>query len=328
MKKYITLNKIAKSFAVAGMAILCSVAHAADWPSKTITLIVPFPPGGGADTIGRYYAKELSNALGQPVVVSNKPGAGTAIAAEAAAKAKPDGYTLSVATTGQLTILPNLAKEIQFDPIKDFVPVSLVASVPNVIAVNPKVNVDSLQDLIALAKERPGALTYSSCGNGTLCHLTGELFKSLVSVDLLHVPYKGSAPAITGLLGGEVDVSVDTLTILAPHIKSGKVKGLALSTQKRSPLLPAVPTAAEAGLNDFEVSGWFGIVAPANTPQEIVDKLNLEIKKISELPSTEDSFIKNGITVEYSTSADFSKMISRDFGKWKDIIGKAEIQLN
>ncbi|THF65239.1 Bug family tripartite tricarboxylate transporter substrate binding protein [Pseudothauera rhizosphaerae] len=295
-------------------------AQAANWPAKQLTLIVPFPPGGGADTIGRFYAEQLSAALGQPVVVENKPGAGTAIAAEYVAKAAPDGYTLSLATAGQLTILPNLAKELRFDPEKSFAPVSVVASIPNVIAVNGNLGVNSLQELIAAAKAKPGAITYSSCGNGTLCHLAGELFKSLAGVDLLHVPYKGSAPAITALLGGEVDVSVDTLTILSPQIRAGKVKGLVLSTAERSPLLPDVPSAAEAGVPDFITSGWFGIVLPAGTPNAIVERLNGEIAKIAKAPSTSERFAQNGITVEYTSPAQFASLIHDDRVRWGKVV--------
>ena len=260
-----TLPAFLRRLTFGTLMLACSASWAAEWPSKPLTLIVPFPPGGGADTIGRYYAEQLSSALGQPVVVDNKPGAGTAIAAEAAAKAKPDGYTLSLATSGQLAVLPNLVDNLRFDPEKSFAPVSVVGSIPNVIAVNGNVEAKDLQQLIAAAKARPGTISYSSCGNGTLCHLSGELFKSLAGVDLLHVPYKGSAPAVTALLGGEVDVAVDTLTILAPQIQAGKVRGLALASAQRSPLLPDVPTAAEAGLPGMETAGWFGIVLPAES---------------------------------------------------------------
>lgn len=297
--------------------------QATDWPTKPLTLIVPFPPGGGADTIGRYYAEQLSAALGRPVVVENKPGAGTAIAAEYVAKAAPDGHTLSLATAGQLTILPNLAKELRFDPEKSFAPVSVVASIPNVVAVNGNLGVNSAQELIAAAKAKPGVITYSSCGNGTLCHLAGELFKSLAGIDLLHVPYKGSAPAITGLLGGEVDVSVDTLTILAPQIRAGKVKGLVLSTAERSPLLPEVPSAAEAGVPEFITSGWFGIVVPAATPPAIVERLNAEIGKIAQSGQTAERFAQNGITVEYTSPAAFAAIIRDDRARWAKVVAES-----
>jgi tripartite-type tricarboxylate transporter receptor subunit TctC len=325
-----TFNKktgFLRKLGVAALLLSSLSAVAADWPSKPLTLLVPFPPGGGADTIGRYYAEQLSHALGQPVVVENKPGAGTAIAAETAAKAAADGYTLSLATTGQLTILPNLADNLRFDPVKSFAPVSLLASIPNVVAVSPKLGVQDLQGLIEQAKQRPGEITYSSCGNGTLCHLTGELFKSLAGVDLLHVPYKGSAPAITALLGGEVDVAVDTLTILAPQIQAGKVQGLAIAGKERSPLLPDVPTAAEAGLKGLETSGWFGLVLPANTPRPIVDRLNQAISTIAQNPETAARFAQNGITVEYSTPEQFAQIIQDDLKHWGKVAKDSGAQI-
>lgn len=322
-----TLPAFLRRLTFGTLMLACSASWAAEWPSKPLTLIVPFPPGGGADTIGRYYAEQLSSALGQPVVVDNKPGAGTAIAAEAAAKAKPDGYTLSLATSGQLAVLPNLVDNLCFDPEKSFAPVSVVGSIPNVIAVNGNVEAKDLQQLIAAAKARPGTISYSSCGNGTLCHLSGELFKSLAGVDLLHVPYKGSAPAVTALLGGEVDVAVDTLTILAPQIQAGKVRGLALASAQRSPLLPDVPTAAEAGLPGMETAGWFGIVLPADTPQAIVERLNQEIETIAKSQQTATQFSRNGITVEYTSPEAFAQIIRDDRRRWGEVAKASGAQI-
>ncbi|MFK3681523.1 Bug family tripartite tricarboxylate transporter substrate binding protein [Pseudomonas sp. NPDC088890] len=303
-----------------------TLAQADNWPSRPLTLIVPFPPGGAADTVGRYYAEQLSTSLGQPVVVDNKPGAGTAIAAEAVAKAKPDGYTLSLATAGQLAILPNL-QAVRYDPIKDFTPVAVLASVPNVVAVGPKTKVDSLQALIDQAKAKPGALSYSSCGNGTLCHLSGELLKNLAGVDLLHVPYKGSAPAVTGLLGGEVDVAVDTLTVLAPQIQAGKLKGLVLTSAERSPLLPSVPSANEVGLPGFVASGWFGIVLPKGAEPELVERLNNAIEVIADKPETAERFGQQGISVERSSPAGFAQVIAADKARWGEVIRTAQVHI-
>lgn len=322
--------KLARSvtFALAALALgITGLAQADNYPSRPLTLVVPFPPGGAADTIGRYYAEQLSASLGQPVVVDNKPGAGTAIAAEAVAKAKPDGYTLSLATAGQLAILPNLQKDLRYDPVKDFVPVAVVASVPNVVAVQASSKIDSLPALIAEAKARPGALSYSSCGNGTLCHLSGELLKHLSGTDLLHVPYKGSAPAVTGLLGGEVDVAVDTLTVLAPQIQAGKLKGLVLSSAERSPLLPGVPSATEAGLPGFVASGWFGIVLPKGAAPELVEKLSGAIGVIARSPQTAERFAQNGISVEQGTPAGFAELIAEDGKRWGEVIEAGKISL-
>ncbi|BAP40969.1 putative uncharacterized protein [Pseudomonas sp. StFLB209] len=320
--------------ALAGLTlgVLSSLVHAdtaveQNWPSRPLTLIVPFPPGGAADTVGRYYAEQLSTSLGQPVVVENKPGAGTAIAAEYVAKAKPDGYTLSLATAGQLTILPNLQNDLRYDYQKDFTPVAVVASVPNVVAVNASSKINNLQELISNAKARPGALSYSSCGNGTLCHLSGELLKNQAQIDLLHVPYKGSAPAVTGLLGGEVDIAVDTLTVLAPQIKAGKLKGLVLSSAERSPLLPGVPGAVEAGLPGFVASGWFGVVLPKDAPAPIVERLSKAIEVIANAPATAERFTQNGISLEKSTPAGFAKVIADDHQRWGEVIRAAKVKI-
>ncbi|MGE8405696.1 MAG: Bug family tripartite tricarboxylate transporter substrate binding protein [Pseudomonas sp.] len=315
-------------FTLAALALgITGLAQADNYPSRAVTLIVPFPPGGAADTVGRYYAEQLSLSLGQPVVVDNKPGAGTAIAAEAVAKAKPDGYTLSLATAGQLAILPNLQKGLRYDWKNDFVPLAVVASVPNVVAVQAGSKIDSLKGLIAEAKAHPGALSYSSCGNGTLCHLSGELLKHLSGTDLLHVPYKGSAPAVTGLLGGEIDVAVDTLTVLAPQIQAGKLKGLVLSSAERSPLLPNVPSAVEAGLPGFVASGWFGIVLPKGAAPELVEKLSGAIATIAKAPQTAERFGQNGISVEHSSPQGFAELIAQDNQRWGEVIQAGKITL-
>ncbi len=306
---------------------VCALAQANNYPSRPVTLIVPFPPGGAADTVGRYYAEHLSVSLGQPVVIDNKPGAGTAIAAEAAAKARPDGYTLSLATVGQLAILPNLQADLRYDPVRDFTPVALLASVPNVVAVGAASTADTLQTLIQQAKRRPGELSYSSCGNGTLCHLSGELLKKLAGIDLLHVPFKGSAPAVTGLLGGEVDVAVDTLTVLAPQIQAGKLKGLVLTSADRSPLLPDVPSAPQAGLPDFVASGWFGVVLPKGADPALVQRLAGEIETIAARPETIERFGQQGISVEHSTPESFARTIDQDRARWGEVTKAAQVRI-
>ncbi|MDR2366386.1 MAG: tripartite tricarboxylate transporter substrate binding protein [Zoogloeaceae bacterium] len=291
-----------------------------DWPSKPIKLIVPFPPGGACDTIARIYGEKLAEELKQPVIIENKPGAGTAIAAEFAARSSPDGYTLSVAPAGQLTLLPNLNKKVAYDSFRDFAPISLLASVPNIIAANPALSVNTLQELITLAKNKPGKITYSSCGSGTLCHLTGERFKTQTGVDLLHIPYKGSAPAITALLGGEVDLAFDTQTVLSPQIRAGKVKALAITSTERSPLLPDVPTAAEAGLPGFVIEGWFSLVAPAATPEAIVKKLNGALKAASQSSAVREKLTAQGLTTLHSTPEELARLIRNDHAVWAKVI--------
>lgn len=321
--KSLLRRPLRRLLAFGAIALLPLGVQAGDWPSRPLKLIVPFPPGGAADTVGRFYAERLASSLGQPVVVENKPGAGTAIAAEAAARAVPDGYTLSLAPAGQLTILPHLAKDLRFDPLKDFAPVSVVASVPYVVAANDTLPVNSLQALTAHARANPGKVSYSSCGSDTLCHLAGALYGSLTGTELLHVPYKGSAPAVAALLGGEVNVAFDTLTVLAPQIRAGKAKGLAITSAKRSPALPDVPTAAEAGLPGYEVSSWFGIVVPVATPAPVVERLGRELAEIASQPATRARFAEQGLDVESTTPEAFARLIREDSATWAKIAAES-----
>ena len=326
--------RLVRAFAVAGLIAApflpgaLGSAQADAWPSKPIRLIVPFPPGGAADAVGRLYAEKLSEAFKQPVVVDNKPGAGTAIAAEAAAKAAPDGYTLSLAPAGQLTVLPHLNKKLPYDPVKDFAPVSLLASVPYVIGASASLPAANVRELVARAKAQPGKITYSSCGNGTICHLAGELFKSQTGTDLLHVPYKGSAPAVTALLGGEVDLAFDTLTVLAPQVKAGKVKALAISSRERSPLLPNVPTAIEQGLGHYEAASWFGLVVPAATPKDVVKRLNAELVRIAKLPEVQEKLAAQGLDTLSSSPDKFAELIREDYSKWGKVVQASGAKLD
>lgn len=320
---------VVASIVAGGLLAGASVAsHADTWPNRSIKLIVPFPPGGAADTVARIYADKLAEALKQPVVIENKPGAGTAIAADAAAKADPDGYTLSLASAGQLTILPHLNKAITYDPFKSFAPVTVLASVPYVVAAGSDTPISNVKEFVAAAKKEPGKLTYSSCGPGTLCHLSGELFKSITGTDLLHVPFKGSAPAINALLGNQVSVAFDTLTVLAPQVADGKLKGLVVTSRERSPLLPGVPTAAEAGVPDFVVDSWFGIVVPAATPAPIVQRLNAELVRIGNLPEVRGKLVAQGLSVHTSTPETFAKTIRADYDRWGRVVDASGAKLN
>lgn len=324
------LSTLILSSAVAGGLLLgaSGTASATDtWPNRSIKLIVPFTAGGAADTIARIYADKLGEALKQAVVIENKPGAGTAIAADAVAKAEPDGYTLSLASAGQLTILPHVNKTISYDPFKSFAPVTLLASVPYVVAASPETPVSSVKELIVAAQKEPGKLTYSSCGPGTLCHLSGEYFKSLTDTNLLHVPFKGSAPAVNALLGNQVNLAFDTLTVLAPQIKDGKVKGLVVTSRTRSPLLPDVPTAAEAGLPDFTVDSWFGLAVPAATPAGIVQRLNTELVRIGHLPEVRARLAAQGLEATTSTPDAFAQLIRDDYDRWGKVVRASGVAL-
>lgn len=303
-------------------------AKADTWPSKPIRLIVPYPPGGAADATARLYAEKLGESLKQPVLVENKPGAGTAIAAELVAKAPADGYTLSLVPTGQLTVLPHLSRELRFDPLGSFAPVSLLASTAVVIAANGTTNVATVKELVSQAKASPGKFSYSSSGSGTIIHLAGENFQLLTGTKLLHVPFKGSAPAVTALLGGEVNLAFDTLTVLAPQIKSGKVRGIAIASKKRSPLLPDVPTVAEAGYPDYDVVSWFGLAAPAGTPDAVIKQLNGEVRKIAGQPAVQEKLAAQGLEAWPSTPAQFADRIRGDYVKYGRVVKASGIQFD
>jgi len=307
-------------------ALATTAVHADPWPGRPIKLIVPFPPGGAADAVGRLYAEKLAEVLKQPVLVDNKPGAGSAIGGDAAAKAAPDGYTLSLAPAGQLTVLPHLNRSLGYDPLKDFSPVTLLAQVAYVIAAQPSLPASNLADLVRLAKARPGKLNYASCGSGTVCNLTGELLKAHAAIDLVHVPYKGSAPAVTALLSGEVQLASDTLTVLAPHIKAGKLKGLAVTSHTRSALLPDLPTTAEAGIPQVESTSWFGLVLPAGAPPAIVARLSTELAAISRQPELRSRLAALGLDTLNSTPERFAELIRSDHAKWGALIAHSGIR--
>jgi tripartite-type tricarboxylate transporter receptor subunit TctC len=323
------ISRLLNVLAATGLALGGATTALADtWPGKPLKLIVAFPPGGASDAVGRLYAEKLSEALKQPVLIENKAGAGTAIAAEATARAAPDGYTLELAPAGQLTILPHINKKLAYDPFKDFAPVALVASVPYIVAASAQTPIASIAELVSAAKKEPGKLSYSSCGNGTLCHLSGELFKSLTDTDLLHVPFKGSAPAVSALLGDQVNLAFDTLQVLAPQVKAGKIKGLAITSAKRSLILPNVPTAAEAGLRGFEVSSWFGIIVPAATPPDIVRRLNAEFTRIAQQSDVKARFAVQGIDALTSTPEEFAKTIREDHVRWGKVVQASGAKLD
>jgi len=299
-------------------------AQTAAWPSKPIRLIVPYVPGGAADTVARIVAEKLTESLKQPVTVENKPGAGTAIAAELVAKSAPDGYTLSLVPTGQLAVLPHLVKDLRFDPFTSFAPISQLAYTAVVIAAAPSVAADNLKQLVTLAKAKPGSITYSSTGSGTITHLAAEYFALVSGTKLLHIPFKGSSQAITALLSGDVNVAFDTLTVLAPQIKAGKLKGIALSSKERSPLLPDLPTIAESGYPDFEVTSWFGLAAVAGTPREIISRINAEVNAILDQPAVRETLLAQGLTPWPSTPEQFAKRIRADHAKYGEVVRNSD----
>jgi tripartite-type tricarboxylate transporter receptor subunit TctC len=315
-----TLTALALGFAA-------SLAAAQSWPAKPITLVVPFPPGGSSDALARAITTPLSQSLGQPVVVESKPGAGATVGADYVAKAKPDGYTLLMGAVHH-TIATSVYKKLPYDFEKSFTPITTVALVPNVLVVNAKSPATDVKSLIAQAKAAPGKLSYGSNGNGTVQHLIGTQFSTTTGVELLHVPYKGSAPLTTDLLGGQVDMSFDTLTPLVQHIKAGKLRALAVTTAKRSSTLPDVPTLAEAGMKDFDQGTWFGILAPAATPAEVIARLNAEMVKIIQSPEFRKRMEEIGAEPVGDSPAQMAAQIKDDTAKYAKLVKDAKVAID
>lgn len=294
------------------------------WPARPIRFILPFPPGGGTDILGRLIAERLSAHLGQPVVTENRGGAGGNVGAEAAARSAPDGYTI-VLVAPSLAISPTLYSKINYDPVKDFAPISLVATVPNVMITQPSMP-GQLQEFIAVAKSKPGALNFGSGGAGTSNHLAGELFNLVTGAKLVHVPYKGVNLAMQDVLAGNVHLVFIGIPAAAPHVKAGKLKALALVAPQRSSALPDVPTVAEAGLRDFEVTTWYGVLAPAGTSRSTVNRLNGELVKIMHSPELKEKLAATGTDPLTSTPEEFAAYIKREIAKWGDVIRKAGVK--
>jgi tripartite-type tricarboxylate transporter receptor subunit TctC len=295
------------------------------YPAKPLRFILPFPPGGGTDILGRLIAERLSASLGQPVVTENRGGAGGNLGAEAAARSAPDGYTLLLAAP-TIAISPSLYASLNYDPLRDFAPISLVATVPNVMITNPAVGAQTLQEFIALAKAKPGSMNFGSGGNGTSNHLAGELFNLLTGARLVHVPYKGVNLAMNDLLAGNVHLVVIGIPAAAPHIKAGKLRALAILARQRSDALPEVPTIAEAGMPDFEVTTWYGVLAPAGTPRAIIDRLNGELRKIMYARDLQERLAAMATEPVTSTPEEFAAYIKQEMAKWGDVVRKAGLK--
>lgn len=290
------------------------------WPTKPIRLIVPFPPGGAVDAIGRIVGQRLGENLGQNVVIDNRSGAAGAIGSELAARAMPDGYTLLVGSTSTISINPALQSKLAYKPERDFTPVNIVGYVPHILVVTNSVPAASVKEFIAYAKSQKKPLTYASVGTGSPHHLAGEIFKGMAGIDMVHVPYTGSAPALVGIMGGQVQfLSVD-MPAVVPQLGGGKLKALGIAASKRDPLLPDLPTVSESGLPGFEITGWYGIFAPAQTPKEIVAKLSSEIERILKTPDARAALGKIGVTVTGGTPADGAAFIRRENAKWSKAI--------
>jgi tripartite-type tricarboxylate transporter receptor subunit TctC len=312
--------KIGITIAAAMAALPASIADAQTYPQKTIRVVVGFAPGGGTDIVARIIGAKLSETWGQPVVVDNRAGATGTIGADIVAKSPPDGYTLIMGHVNSHGIAPNLFKKLPYDAQRDFAMVAYVGYVPNVLVVHPSIPARNVKELIAIAKARPGQMSYASSGVGSTQHLAGEMLKLLAGIDILHVPYKGSGPAVVDLIAGHVVMNFDTMPPVLPHIRSGRMRALAVTTPKRAGPLPDVPTMVESGLKGFEMTNWYGVMAPAKTPREVVAKLNGEINKIMGLPEQKAKLEEVGTQLDPISTEQFTKFLASEIAKYAKLV--------
>jgi tripartite-type tricarboxylate transporter receptor subunit TctC len=296
------------------------LAAAQDYPSKPVKLVVPFPAGGSVDAVARILGQKLSLKLGQQFVIENRPGAGGNIGSDFVAKAPRDGYTLLLAGVSSHAINPSLYAQLPYDAVKDFTSICLVYSLPNVLVVNPSIQAKSVQELVALAKAKPASLTFASSGNGTTLHLSGELFKRMAGVDIVHVPYKGNAPAVTDLIGGQVNLMFDNINNSLPHIKSGKLRALAVTGSIRSKVLPEIPTLAESGFRGFSILSWGGVFGPAGLPRPVVDRLNTAINDALRDKQLRELLASEGIEVQGDTPEEFHAFLLGEISRWSKLV--------
>ncbi|HBD36880.1 MAG TPA: ABC transporter substrate-binding protein [Cupriavidus sp.] len=329
------LTTFARVFAVAGLmagtgvtSLYAPAAQADTWPSKPVTVIVPFPAGGGTDAFARPLTAQLSKQLGKQFVIDNRGGAGGTVGASIAAKAAPDGYTLFIGGAHH-AIAPSFYKKLDYDIEKDFIPITVIAQPPQVILVNSgKVQATSVKDLIAYAKANPGKLNYASAGNGSSHHLAGELFKLQTQTDLIHVPYKGAGPALSDLIAGQVDLMFDGLGSSSQHIRAGRIKALAVASKTRSAAFPNVPTAAEAGLPNYDVSTWYALWAPKGTPKEVVDRLYAETTKALNNPEMKQIWLQNGSDIPQYTPEQFAQFQHAEIKRWADVVQRSGAKID
>ncbi len=314
------MKSLHKAVLFAFAATLPNTAYAqAQYPAKPLRLIVPFPPGGGTDTLARVYGQKLGELLGQQVVIDNRPGGGTNIGAELAAKAPPDGHTLFMGNISH-TINVTLYSKLGYDLVRDFAPVTLLASTPNILVVHPSLPAKSVKELVALAKSRPGQIDYSSSGSGTSSHLAAELFSMLAGVKMTHIPYKGGGPSVVALGGGQVSVGFATTPSVIAHIKSGKMRGLAVTTAQRSPATPDLPTISEAGLTGYEAGTWYGLLVPAATSRDVITRLHAESVKLIKLPDVKDRLDTAGFETIGTTPDQFGAYMRTEIDKWAKVV--------
>jgi tripartite-type tricarboxylate transporter receptor subunit TctC len=316
---------IEMAIAIVAALTLAEIAGAQTFPNRAVTLTVGFAPGGGTDTAARIIAQKLSDNIGQPVVVENRAGAGGNIAAQQIAIAPPDGYTIHLTSVGPMTVAPHMVKNLPYDPKRDIAPITMGVIFPNVIVVHPDVPAKTLAEFVALAKKKPGELTYASAGIGGAGHLAGELFKQRAGIDLIHVPYKGGGPAMTDLLGGRVDMYPAVPSTAAPHIETGKLRALATTGAKRTVTMPDVPTIAESGYPGFEATNWYAFVAPGKTPDDILVFWNRELVKVLNDPQVKTELAKHGLNPAPGTRDELASYMTRESEKWSKVVREAKI---
>ena len=318
-------NRIATAVATASL-LACTAAAAQSYPARPVRLLVPSTPGGSVDTLARTVATQLTEKWGQQMVVDNRAGAGGIIAAELTAKAPPDGYTLIMCTISSCATNVSLQKNLPYDPVKDFEPITLVATQNLMLLIHPSIPAASVKELVALAKANPGKYSFASAGNGVGGHLSGELFKLLAGIDLLHVPYKGVAPALVDVISGQVSMTFPSILSALPHVKSGRLRALAVTGAKRSSAVPELPTMMEAGVKGYESATWYGVLAPAKTSKEIVNKLNADIVGVLKQPEVRDRLSKEGADPVGSSPQEFSSYMKSEIAKWAKVVKAAKIQ--
>ena len=314
------------SLAIPTFTVGLVAARAQTWPSQTITLVVPFTPGGSTDILARLLGQKLTNALGQTVIIDSRPGAGGSIASAQVARAQPDGNTIIMGHIGTLSVNPSLYKNLPYDPINSFAQISLIAKVHNVLVVNPAVPAHNVLELVAYAKQNPGKLNYASGGNGSAAHIATAAFMVATGTDLVHVPYRGTAPAVTDLLGGQIQLMMTGAPAVLPHVAAGTLRPLGVSSLTRLPAAPDIPPIAEAGVPGFEASQWYGILAPAGTPRPIVDRFNHEIRVALASPEITEALLRDGAEPWASSPEEFRDHIAREIPRWAAIIEKAGIK--
>lgn len=322
------MRKIVCLVAAAMLATVALPAHAQDFPSKPIKLIVPFPPGGPNDIIARVVGSKMSELLGQPVVIDNRGGAGGVLGTDAVAKAEPDGHTIAITSAGALAISKSLQERLPYDTLKDLKPVTLVAKVPELLVVATDVPAASMKDLLALAKAKPGSLNFASTGPGSMPHLAGELFKSAAGIDIVHVPYKGAAPAVNDIIGNQVHMVFLDIPVLLPQVKAGKVKPIALGSTARVPSLPDVPTTAEVGLPQIQAENWYGMVAPAATPPAVIAKLHKAAADALQSAEVKEKLAPQGAILVGNSPDEFAAYIQSEIDKWGKVAKDAGIKPN